>query len=123
MSTVLEINPSDIPVRLKFVIKSVTWEFLIKEFKYDNTIRVDLFEENNTIPVIENEKMITGMPLFSHFLEDSNGNGNPNFPDAYLIPISTDGSEPSINNLGKTVFLTEYERTGNIFSQGDLYAT
>ena len=110
--TIIEIDKDLIPYKFNLKFTNDTFKFCIRYNSYSDRIVIDLYDTDDNI-IQDNATVTYGIPMFMQFMEDSNGNLNPNYPDKYIIPLSTDGEEVTCNleNLGETYFLTLIDRS------------
>lgn len=66
---------------------------------YKSRLYVNLYNEENEL-ILENEKLVYGVPIGLYVSRDRNNNVNPTFPEAYIFPYSEDGIEKEINYEG-----------------------
>lgn len=109
--TIISIDKDLIPYKFKIKFSNGTFQFHIRYNSYSDRILIDLYNSDEDI-VHDNAQLTYGIPLFYNFLEDSNGNLNNNYPNKYIIPLSTDDVEVECNfeNLGDTYFLMLVDR-------------
>ncbi len=110
MVSIIEIDKDLIPYTFEILLNK-NYKLGVKWNEYADKIVVDLFDiEDN--PIFLGETMVYNQPLWWSFMEDVNGNLNPDFPDNYLVPLSVDGVERDVNfeNLQDKVVLTVLPR-------------
>lgn len=102
----ITIDKSKIPYEFQYEVNGVVWTLGIKEHKFSDVIRVDLYDENGVLKV-NDWTCRFGIPLFYPYMQDDNGNINQYMPQCYFIFQSVDGNEYPItyDNLETNVFL------------------
>jgi hypothetical protein len=108
----INFNVEDIPFKTKLKFTNGIFEFRFRYHKFSDRFYCDLYDNEGNI-IIEDELIVYGIPLFWNYLQDSQGNLNRNYPDKWIIPLSVDGTEKTINltNMrNKNVYLTLQDR-------------
>lgn len=106
----LNIDKNLIPLMFTLRVLDVNYKFEFKEHKilleqdelnpvYKSRLYVNVYNEENEL-ILENEKLVYGVPVGLYASRDRNNNVNPAFPEAYIFPYSEDGIEKEINYEG-----------------------
>lgn len=97
----------DIPFTQKVNIEGKIFEFDFYWRKQDDSILLDLKNENNEI-IVKEEEIRYGIPLFYRMCPDVNGNIRQDLPQKLIVPLSQDLEyrRVGIETLFKSVFLT-----------------
>lgn len=111
MANTIRIKKEKIPYKTKVKFSNGIFKL---GFRYNSTadrLLVDLYTEDGEL-IQDSERMMQEQPLWWIMLEDIQGNHNPIYPDAYLIPVSDDGTEKEVNleNINSSIFLKIQQR-------------
>lgn len=96
MSFKFKINKEAIPYRTNLNIAGKNYIFDFKYNSYDGRIYVDLYNSSGNV-IYYSEPIIFGMPLWYNKIVDEQGNFKDGFPQAYIIPLTTDKSYKKID--------------------------
>ena len=79
--------------------------------EYKSRLYVSIYNEDDEL-ILENEKLVYGVPIGIYVSRDRKDNINPDFPEAYIFPYSEDGKEREVDyeNLNKTIYIEFIER-------------
>ena len=120
----MRINIDKTLIPLSFILRifDINYKLIFKEHKmlisddelnpiYKSRIYVDIYNENNEL-ILQNEKLVYGVPIGLYVSRDRNNNVNPTFLEAYIFAYSEDGIEKEINfeNLNKNYYIEFIER-------------
>lgn len=97
----------DIPFSQKVNIEGKIFEFDFYWRKADDSILLDLKDDNNKL-IVKGEEIRYGMPLFYRMCPDVNGNIRQDLPQKLIVPLTQNMKyeRVGIETLFKTVFLT-----------------
>lgn len=120
----ININKALFPLKFTLRVLDRDFKLLFREHKilvnddelntvYKSRIYVTLYNEDDEV-ILENEKLVYGVPIGIYLSRDRKDNLNPDFPEAYIFPWSEDGVEREVNyeNLNNTIYIEFIERVG-----------